>query len=78
MNKKYLFSLSFKKSGNRKRKWVLPGGLVPVGGKRWRKDVGSVNISKYCIHMSINGKMLPVKTIPGMGGRENKGAWWRG
>jgi hypothetical protein len=22
---------------------------------------------KYCIHMYINGKMIPVETVPGMG-----------
>jgi hypothetical protein len=26
----------------------------------------------------INGKMRPVETIPGMGGGESKGEWWRG
>jgi hypothetical protein len=28
--------------------------------------------------MYVKGKMIPVETIPGMGGRENKGDWWRG
>jgi hypothetical protein len=23
-------------------------------------------------------KKIPVETIPGMGGRRNKGEWWRG
>jgi hypothetical protein len=22
---------------------------------------------KYCVHMNINGKMIPVDTVPGMG-----------
>jgi hypothetical protein len=27
--------------------------------------------------MFINGKMIPVETIPGMVGGRNKGEWWR-
>jgi hypothetical protein len=27
---------------------------------------------QYCIHMYINGKMRPVQTIPGIGGRGDK------
>jgi hypothetical protein len=26
----------------------------------------------------VNGKMIPVETIPGMGGEGDKGEWWRG
>jgi hypothetical protein len=33
---------------------------------------------KYCVHMYINGKMISVETIPGMGGGGNKGEWLRG
>jgi hypothetical protein len=32
-------------------------------GKRY----GRVNIVSYCIHMYVNGKMLSVETVPGMG-----------
>jgi hypothetical protein len=27
---------------------------------------------KYCVHMHINGKMVPVETIPGMAGQRDK------
>jgi hypothetical protein len=32
-----------------------------------------MNIVKYYVHIYINGKMTPVETIPGMGGRRDKG-----
>jgi hypothetical protein len=32
-----------------------------------------MNIVKYCAHMCVNGKMRPVETIPGMGGRGIEG-----
>jgi hypothetical protein len=28
--------------------------------------------------MYVNGKMISLKTIPGMGGEEYEGGWWRG
>jgi hypothetical protein len=28
---------------------------------------------KYCIHMYVNGKVIPVETIPEMGGGEYEG-----
>jgi hypothetical protein len=28
-------------------------------------------------HMVENGKLRPVDTIPGMGGGEGEGEWWR-
>jgi hypothetical protein len=28
---------------------------------------------KYCVHMYVNGKIIPVETIPRMGGEENDG-----
>jgi hypothetical protein len=31
----------------------------------------------WCVHMNVNGKMIPVETISGMGDREDKGEWWR-
>jgi hypothetical protein len=27
---------------------------------------------KYCVHMYVNVKMIPVKIIPGIGGKEDK------
>jgi hypothetical protein len=33
---------------------------------------------KHCVHMFVNGKIIPFETIPGMGGRRDKGEWWRG
>jgi hypothetical protein len=29
-----------------------------------------------CVHMYGNRKVIPVETIPGMGG--DKGEWWKG
>jgi hypothetical protein len=37
-----------------------------------------VNVCKYCVHMYINVKMIPVETIPGMGEGRDKGELWRG
>jgi hypothetical protein len=48
-----------------------------VGGvRRWRSGKGQQIWCKYCVHMYVNGKMIPVETIPGMGGgriKENGG-----
>jgi hypothetical protein len=33
---------------------------------------------KCCIHMYVHGKMIPVETIPGIGGGSDKGESWRG
>jgi hypothetical protein len=66
---------SFTKSENRRVEQVLPGGgrLVALGvGRMWGKDMGGLILCKYCVHMYINGKMIPVETIPGMGGRGKK------
>jgi hypothetical protein len=27
---------------------------------------------KYCVHRYVNGKMIPVETVPGMGGEADK------
>jgi hypothetical protein len=38
---KMSFFLSFTKSENRRVELILPGGLIPVGGKRrWGKGMG--------------------------------------
>jgi hypothetical protein len=50
----------------------LGGKLVPMGGGgRWEEGVGGWICCKYCIHMYENGKMIPVETVPGMGGRRD-------
>jgi hypothetical protein len=33
---------------------------------------------KYCVHMYVNGRMIPIETISGMGGGGCEGEWWRG
>jgi hypothetical protein len=37
-----------------------------------------VNIVQILLRVYVNGKMIPVGTIPGMGGGEDEGKWWRG
>jgi hypothetical protein len=34
-----------------------------------------VNICKYCVHMCVNGNMIPVEAIPGMVGGRDKGEY---
>jgi hypothetical protein len=41
-----------------------------VRGRRCGKGVGGWIWCKYCAHMYVNGKMMSVETIPGVGGRE--------
>jgi hypothetical protein len=41
-------------------------------GEKVEKECKRVNMGKYCVHMYINGKMIPVETVPGMGRREIK------
>jgi hypothetical protein len=36
------------------------------------KGVGGCIKCKYCVCMYVNGKMIPVETIPGMGERVDK------
>jgi hypothetical protein len=33
--------------------------------------------TKKCVHMYVNVKILPVETILGIEGGQNKGEWWR-
>jgi hypothetical protein len=47
-------------------------------GRIWGKNGGGWIWCKYCPHMFVNGKMRPVETIPGIGGRWDKGEWWLG
>jgi hypothetical protein len=67
------FFLSITKSENRNGNGFYLRGLVPVwwGG---RKVCGRVHMVQYCLHIYVNGKMIPVKGIPGMGEiKENGG-----
>jgi hypothetical protein len=43
-----------------------------------RKGVGGSIWCKCCVHMYVNAKMIPVETVPGSGGGENKGERWAG
>jgi hypothetical protein len=44
------------------------GSLIPMGGGgRWGKGVGGRIWCKYCVHVSVNGEMRPVETIPRVG-----------
>jgi hypothetical protein len=49
--------------------WVVDGSFVKTSlfHNRWIW-------CKYCVQMYVNGKMIPVETIPGVG---DKGEWWR-
>jgi hypothetical protein len=38
-----------------------------VEGRMWRKGVFVFCICTKCVHMYVNGTMIPVETIPGMG-----------
>jgi hypothetical protein len=54
---------------NKRAEQVPPGGDGGGGGTgewewgRWHK---------YCIHMQVSAKMVPVETVPGIGGEEMK------
>jgi hypothetical protein len=51
-------------------------GMVPVGGEDIRKRCRRVNVVEILCTPNENGRMRPVKTIPGMGGggiKENDG-----
>jgi hypothetical protein len=45
---------------------------------KWVNGEGGCIYCKYSVHMYVNGKMIPVETIPGMGGGGSEGDWWRG
>jgi hypothetical protein len=52
--------------------------LIPVGGDRWwGKEERQWIQCKKCVHMNVNAKIIPFETIPGMGGRVDKGEWRR-
>jgi hypothetical protein len=51
-------------------KWEEGGdGEIEVGRRIW---------CKKCVHIYVNAKMIPVKTIPGMKAWVNKEEWERG
>jgi hypothetical protein len=56
---------------------VRAGGLIPVGVGRMGVGIRGWMWCKHCLHMYINGKMIPVEIIPGMRGGEIKenGSW---
>jgi hypothetical protein len=65
--------------GTKCRAWEGDGRreLVPVEAGRWQgKGIGGCIQCPKCVHMYVNEKMIPVKTILGMG--KNKGEQWRG
>jgi hypothetical protein len=41
-------------------------------GRRWGKGVGGKIMCKYCVHMYVNGKMMPVKLFQEWGERKIK------
>jgi hypothetical protein len=43
------------------------------GGRRWGNGEEGLIQYKYCVHMHVNGKMIPVQTIPGISGEGDKG-----
>jgi hypothetical protein len=50
---------------------------MPINLTKWSSCFETQKQRKI-VHMYVNGKMMPVETIPGMGGEEDKGEWWRG
>jgi hypothetical protein len=65
----FLF-LSFAKLEKRRAEQVLP--------RRWGKGVRRSIWCKYCVHMNVNGKKIPVETISQTGGGELKENGGRG
>jgi hypothetical protein len=50
------------------------GGVGTSGrGRRRENGEGGIIGCKYCLHMFANGKMIPVETIPGIGGMKDNG-----
>jgi hypothetical protein len=47
-----------------------------VGRRRWQgKCIAGLIKYKYCLHIYVSAKMIPVETIPGMWG--GQGEQWR-
>jgi hypothetical protein len=50
------------------KNWIPFWVIVPVGrGRSWGKGVRGLICCKYCVHLHVNGKMIPVETIPVIG-----------
>jgi hypothetical protein len=49
--------------------------LVSVGGGNGE---GGWIWCKYSVYMYVNGKMIPVETVPEIGGGRDEGEWWKG
>jgi hypothetical protein len=47
-------------------------------GEKVENGVGWWIECKYCVHMYVNGKVIPAKAIPGMVGRGIKDSVWSG
>jgi hypothetical protein len=66
------FFFSFTKLEHRRvdQIWDV-GGILEGGGKMWRRQKGVGGgmwyKCKYCVHMDVNAKTIPVETVPGMG-----------
>jgi hypothetical protein len=61
--------------------WRGAGGGVGSSGRR--EGVGGERVweggySANTVYTYVNGKMIPVETIPGMEGEGDKEEWWRG
>jgi hypothetical protein len=64
---------SFTKSENRRIEQVLPGGGVgAVTSGRVEEGGKGHGMVQYCVHIDVNGKMIPVETIPGIEGEGDK------
>jgi hypothetical protein len=54
--------------GDRRAELVLPGRIgTNKKGEKVGKGCGKVNIIQKLVYIYVNGKMVPVETIPGMG-----------
>jgi hypothetical protein len=62
----FLFPLQNQRAEGLNRSCLVSIALV-WRGRRWRKDVGGQIWCKYCVHMYVNGKLIPVKTLLWMG-----------
>jgi hypothetical protein len=64
----FFFFLSHAEFENMREEQLLSGEGGTVGGeRRWEKGKGGWIWCNCCVHMYVNGKMITVETIPGMG-----------
>jgi hypothetical protein len=57
----------------RKKNRSCLGDCTSGRGEDIMKRCRRLTCWKYSVHICVNGKMRPVETIPGMGGRGDKG-----